>query len=160
MVRWPNKKRTFVLFAIDKRPNEGVVYEIDTNTLKSKAIFSYGGKNLSEEFDLSYGPAEFINNTKQYVAFKISECIECSMYDESPEEPVVIVNTVTYKYKIMGLIGNITINEQEEIFTYQQLKEVEVSCEERGNVGWCIGKNGGSIKEYQPSGEILTESLP
>ena len=145
------------------QPLEGKVYEVDTKTKESEELFTYGRlhADLHEKLGESYGPAEFIKSSENYVIFKIGDCIECSNYDPTPFEPVIILNTNTLEYKIMGTIGGISFDPSENTFSYQDLNEVEVPCEGRSIVG-CGREFGGSqlTTEYQLSGEVKTEPLP
>ena len=87
-----------------------------------------------------------------YMVMSITPCYGC---EHDPVWLVLVYNTTSGAEKVLGEVGNVAIDMERRIVTYQNLAPVQTPCEPSPGCS-----NNGYRTDYEPAGPVLEEALP
>ncbi len=128
------------------------VYEVLPEAPGFRAVwFNYISGN-SNRYSGYEGAAYVAQVQGDYVVISIMPCYGCEPY--SPWL-VLVYNTTSGAEKVLGEVGNVAIDIEQRIVTYQNLAPVQTPCEPSPGCS-----NDGYRTDYEPAGPVLEEALP
>lgn len=154
-----NKDKTALYVSLNFDNNVNKIYQINLNKKQNQELWVNKMLRTTNEYDNYYGPAyvDQVSNLDKYLVFSLLNCTQCSPPAE--ERVSLILNILTKKYSYKGFIGNIKIDESNNVFSYQKLAPVKESCADCQ--GMCPGCGADGMKTvFKPSGQVFTEKLP
>jgi hypothetical protein len=103
-----------------------------------------------------YGSAGILQVKGEYLVVQIAPCFGCS-----PVVPnlVLVLNSVTRAERVLGTVGNVNLDLDQNRVTYQELVEKKVPCDGGENC-FSDGNGGGYMINYVPGGDVLSADLP
>jgi hypothetical protein len=102
-----------------------------------------------------YGSAKISQVQGGYLVVQVAPCYGCS-----PGGPslVLVLNSATRAERVLGPVGNVNLDLDQNRVTYQEFVENKIPCDGGEN---CVAADDGSYTiDYVPDGEILSADLP
>lgn len=128
------------------------IHQIDTSNMETTKVWEFvrgSDKYVGQKIGGGYAIIENVVQDK-YILISISTCKECN----APYWPnSLLYNIKNQNEKILGVVGNVTIDPQTGTVKYQKVELVD--CGEEDS---CIIESG--TKKEVPTGPIITEELP
>lgn len=104
-----------------------------------------------------YGSASISQVNGGYLVVQVVPCYGCS-----PGGPnlVLVLNSATRAERVLGTVGNVNLDLDQNRVTYQQLVEKKVPCGSNGGESCFSDPDGDYMINYVPGGDVLSADLP
>lgn len=127
------------------------VYEVLPEAPGFRALWFNYIRGDSNRYSGYEGVAHVDQVQGNYMVISLMPCYGCE-----PHLPwlVLVNNTTSGAEKVLGQVGNVAIDIERRIVTYQNLAPVQTPCEPSP------GCDNGYRTDYAPAGQVLEEALP
>lgn len=145
----PEGEDAFVLI------NHTEIIKVSMPDLSAKKVWDSFAAPMSEDYT---GIHRILDMKEKYLIVGQDECTECDIFLPPPR--VTVVNSENLEYTLLGPVGEVFVNPETGIVSYQQLELVQISdpgCVPGPSSG-CVGD--GRSRSYEAVGEIQTAVLP
>ena len=104
-----------------------------------------------------YGSAKISQVMDGYLVVQVAPCYGCS-----PGGPslVLVLNSATRAERVLGTVGNVNLDLDQNRVTYQELVKNKIPCGPDGGPGCFSDTDGDYMFDYVPDGDILSADLP
>ena len=128
------------------------VYEVLPEAPGFRAVWFNYIRGASNKYSGYEGVAHVDQVQGNSIVISLMPCYGCE-----PHLPwlVLVNNTTSGAEKVLGEVGNVAIDMERRIVTYQNLAPVQTPCEPSPGCS-----NDGYRTDYEPAGPVLEEALP
>lgn len=125
------------------------VIEIDQNSRTQRQVWLY---ETGQDRYPGYKGGGFLEQALGgFLVLKLYPCFACDFYKP---RAVLIVNAVTGAERLLGQVDEVRLNTSDRMVEYRQLVPVQKKCD-----GTTCDPDG-YYTDYEPAGEVISESLP
>jgi hypothetical protein len=158
----PERKRFYFSVVIEPEVNGvrvlvAAIYQLIPDAPGYTRLWANSIGKMNNFYPGYYGSAKISQVKGGYLVVQVVPCYGCS-----PGGPslVLVLNSATRAERVLGTIGNVNLDLDQNRVTYQQLVEKKVPCGTNGGEGCFSDSDGDYMFDYVPDGDILSADLP
>ena len=130
------------------------IYQVNLPDLSYREIWSHETKD-AKRYGLNGGGRAIQNFEDKYIAIIIGACTFC----DDPTSIISLYNIESQKEKILGDVGDIAVNVENNTVTYREMGYVKEKCTPDPTDVYMTCQNGYRYV-YQPIDPTITDTLP